>query len=63
MKVATFDVQLTIVGPPHVTASSALRVWTMELADMGVRVLLGRDVLARCHLTYDGPSDRFTFSC
>ena len=60
--VATFDIQLQWIGPPHVTASPALRVWTMDLSHLGIRVLLGRDVLSHCHLIYDGPSDQFTFS-
>jgi hypothetical protein len=58
----TFDVLLQFIGPPHKTVSSALRVYAMDISSMGILVLLGRDVLARCHLIYDGPSDQFTFS-
>jgi Aspartyl protease len=60
----TYDVQLQLVGPgpPHLIAATNLRVVALDLREFGVRLLLGRDVLARCLLIYNGPSDQFTFS-
>jgi hypothetical protein len=60
--VPVFDIQLQLIGPPHATASPALPVLGMDLSGLRVRVLLGRDVLGRCLLVYNGPSDQFTFS-
>jgi predicted aspartyl protease len=35
------------------------RVIESELASQGFLALIGRDVLSRCILTFDGPADRF----
>jgi hypothetical protein len=39
-----------------------LRVVSMPMHDLGVELLLGRDVLARCLLVYQGHDDSFTLA-
>jgi hypothetical protein len=58
----TFNVQLQLIGPPHVSVAPVLKVIAADLSPFGIRVLLGRDVQSRCLLIYNGPSDQFTFS-
>jgi hypothetical protein len=37
-----------------------LQITEAELASQGFFVLIGRDILDSCVLTYDGPRSRFT---
>jgi hypothetical protein len=50
------------VGPASVLASSTRVIAVEDLSRFGVRMLLGRDLLARCLLFYNGPDSRFTFA-
>ena len=60
--VPVFDAEIQILGPPHVRVAPSLPVAGMDLSGLGIRLLLGRDILARCLLFYNGPMDQFTFS-
>ncbi|MEJ7638823.1 MAG: hypothetical protein WKF75_12825 [Singulisphaera sp.] len=42
--------------------SGCHQVIASDLGSLGVRALIGRDLLNRCHLVYNGPHDEFTLS-
>jgi hypothetical protein len=54
------------VSHPDGAASSLevpeLTVVELDLGQLGYKALVGRDVLARCMLVYDGPAGRFTLA-
>ncbi len=58
----TYRVRLQLIGPPHVSIFPSLTVIAADLSSFGLKVLLGRDVLARCLFYDNGPSDPFTFA-
>lgn len=57
------DASFTIVHPAggrHDLVLPELEVTELDLAALGYDALVGRDVLARCVLTYNGPAGSFT---
>lgn len=56
----TYDAAVTLGAGGPGEASVACEVIEADFAHQGFFALIGRDVLARCVLTYDGPSSRFT---
>jgi hypothetical protein len=60
----TREVSLTILHPSGDPAAHliipVLEVAELDLGTLGYDALIGRDVLARCVLTYDGPAGSFT---
>jgi hypothetical protein len=57
---ARYEVQILFPwGPPFLIASE-IPVVATELAHLGVRALLSRDVLSRCVLIWNGPEDSLT---
>jgi hypothetical protein len=58
-----FRVQLFHAGVPAVELSPSARVIAVkDLSRFDARILLGRDLLSRGILIYDGPQERFTFA-
>lgn len=61
--ISQVDASLTVVHPsgdPWLNlVIGDLPLAEVPLAALGYEVLIGRDVLARCRLLYDGPGDRF----
>ena len=60
----TYDVGFNIiaqVGIPHLGIET-LSVMESSLSIQGIHALIGRDVLAHCHLTYDGRAKLFTLA-
>jgi predicted aspartyl protease len=58
-----YRVRLFHAGVPAVEFASATRMTAVEsLARFGVHMLLGRDLLARGILVYNGPDERFSFA-
>jgi hypothetical protein len=64
--VSEYPVSLTLVHPSRsAKANLVLRnhpVLEQPLGPLGYQALLGRDVLAKCLLVYDGPSATFTLA-
>jgi hypothetical protein len=59
-----YRVRLLHAGAPAVDLSPATRVIAVDdLGRFGCQLLLGRDLLARGVLVYDGPAGRFAFAC
>lgn len=58
-----YDAAVTIVHPSGITsqdlAVSSTAILELPLALLGYQVVIGRDVLARCRLLYNGPRNRF----
>jgi hypothetical protein len=59
---ATYDVQLYLPWMPPLVIASQLPVVALDLRHLGVRMLLGRDVLSRGLLIYNGPEDQLTLA-
>jgi hypothetical protein len=62
----TREVSLTILHPSgdpllHLVIP-VIEVTELDLGSLGYDALIGRDVLAKCVLTYDGPANSFTLS-
>lgn len=57
-----FDATCVIGETEDVPLSATIPVIESEFASRGFFALIGRDVLRRCILTYNGPDDRFTLS-
>jgi hypothetical protein len=57
-----FDVGFGWGAPIASPVSGCHRVIASNLGSRGVRALIGRDLLARCQLVYNGPQDEFTLS-
>ncbi|MEA2633052.1 MAG: hypothetical protein QOE66_3271, partial [Chloroflexota bacterium] len=58
-----YRVRLFFAGVPSVELASTARVIAVEdLSRFGVRMLLGRDLLSRCVLLYNGPLGLCTFA-
>lgn len=57
-----FDVSLVLIHPLLSRTFFAIPVIESELCHQGFQVLLGRDVLAFCLLTYDGQSQTATLA-
>ncbi len=58
----TFDVGFRWGAPQVSLVSGCHQVIASDLGSLGVRALIGRDLLNRCHLVYNGPHDEFTLS-
>src|SRR5262249_31560885 len=60
---ALYPASVTIVHPSGNAAANLvignLSVLEVQLAALGYEALIGRDILARCRLLYDGPRQRF----
>jgi hypothetical protein len=58
-----YDASLTVVHPSgNVGDNLVLRhlsVLDLQLGPLGYQALIGRDVLAACRFSYDGPGNRF----
>ena len=58
-----YRVRLFFAGVPAVELASSARVIAVEtLSRFGVRMLVGRDLLSRCVLLYNGPHGLCTFA-
>ena len=55
------DVQILFPWSPPFSIASATPVAATELRHLGITMLLGRDVLSRCMLIWNGPEDSLTF--
>ncbi len=55
-----FPVKLSFIGTPIIFNFSS--VLGSELRNQGILALIGRDVLSRCILIYNGPAGHFSFS-
>ena len=55
-----YDVQITILHPRLHRVFSAIAVIEADLSAQGIQGLLGRDVLAECHFTYNGEANIYT---
>ena len=63
--VSEYAVGITIIHPDDPRANLVFRnhpVLEQSLGPLPYQALLGRDVLARCLLVYDGPSSAFTLA-
>jgi hypothetical protein len=62
----TFGVSLAVLHPSGDGRRNLvvpdIDVTELDLGSLGYDALLGRDVLARCVLTYDGPNSSFTLA-
>lgn len=57
-----YDVSLALVHPKLTMTFNAIPVVESELAVQGIQGLIGRDLLSRCLLVYDGAAGRFTIA-
>ena len=56
-------VRLYFAGVPAIELASAAPVIAVQdMSRLGVRMILGRDLLSRCILIYNGPENRHTFA-
>ena len=55
----SYDAMISLGVGKRGMVSVACEVVECQLAHHGFLVLVGRDVLSRCILTFDGPADRF----
>jgi hypothetical protein len=65
VKTPTYDVRLAILsGRPGDThfISDTVQITASSLAVQGIQALIGRDILARCILFYNGADSMFTLS-
>ncbi len=58
----TFDVGFGWGAPQVTFVSGYHQVIASDLGSLGIRALIGRDLLAGCQLVYNGPQDEFTLS-
>jgi hypothetical protein len=59
---AVYDASLVLGEDESSPLTCTVEVVECEFASHGFFVLIGRDILSRCILTYDGPADRFTLT-
>jgi predicted aspartyl protease len=59
---AQYDVMLAIYHPNHSLVMGTIPVIASHLASQGIHALIGRDVLSRCLLIYDGAISQFTLA-
>lgn len=57
-----YDATLVIGEAEHPPLTATVPVIESEFASRGFYALIGRDILSRCVLTYDGPAGTFTLS-
>lgn len=57
-----FDVSIKLVHPSHVYTISVLPIIETHLSHLGFDALIGRDVLSRCLLVYNGPNNTYTLA-
>ena len=59
-----FDISLSLVAGGQLHPFPDLVVMNADcwLPNEGIEALLGRDILDRCHFSYDGPSRTFTLA-
>ena len=57
-----FDVRIVLVHPESSIAFNALPVIESRLAHQGFQALIGRDMLSRCLLVYDGKHGAFSLA-
>lgn len=58
----TYDICLILLGPSLSLGLGVLPVSEAQLAHQGFQALIGRDVLRRCLLVYDGNKNTFTLA-
>jgi predicted aspartyl protease len=59
---AQYDVLLSIYHPTHSLVIGTIPIVTSDLAATGIQALIGRDVLAKCLLVYDGVASHFSLA-
>lgn len=57
-----YDVSLTLMHPALSLSITNVAVAEAQLSIQGIQALIGRDVLKRCLLVYDGQSGTFTLA-
>ena len=64
--VLEFDVGLRVLHPSGIARDDLVLgnhiIVEKNLASIGYEALIGRDILSKCILLFDGPSDRFTLA-
>jgi hypothetical protein len=58
----TYDVYFVIGEQTDKPLTGSLTIVVSELAEQNFYALIGRDILSRCVLTYDGPRGRYELS-